>query len=871
MSGLANTGEKVRVERDRLFRTNRQRRAARAIDSGENGGIERKPTWISGKSDYESTSITAAQSQRAATEAPLTAAARPLKLSEIADESTTSPSGKVTGYRFAEISPTDPTVRNFDLGLNFKAKDLLGGKPNLTPRNPSTDSSMSLSALYMPATKLPKNGLTIAIDERTPDSLTALSILANRADKRIVLQPIVKLVSESGANPADDKAMNTFKAISHIAEAPGLKLGERIRFVRSVLDGTAPNKVLEERALKWDELVKSKELPPPPAVETSSGFQTGIKEFRSQLTLNYGQPNSSGFRSFDIALGVSSRELTDGMRTIDQSGNVGIIERVLGLRASELPKPGAQVMMTEVDLHRLTAAALLEARVDGLATRTPLLQYIQRNGAALDRVPADKREGVRAAFEAAEGFANSPFLPLGRKVGAMKSILTEEFNVSRFAGLRREYQLFRPSEQPFKYIRTTEFKPKSYDVGVEITNPDLQIPGKPNIDHHGLGATANTPSAAEQAIALKDSQLPERDARVAIQKPDADALTAVAVMANRVDKLPVNQRLVEAVGRHDRGIEVDAEGKPFKDVETLLSALRSVARNPNVLINQRISAIRSLLAGTIPESSLHSRVASYKANRWMAEVHAEKTSRIDDIVPGKLAFVQTPNENWFTARQLGLERAPVAVIAAQNGAKTHFEVVARSGHPAGEHLGKALAELTKLENWGGRAEIFVSPSVSESQRRASAFDSAQIRRRQSLIARPDVSLQLTLRTAQKIKRFKRLFVQLSTVKHRVAIKRSGALNSDRSWFQLFFINFAGASFRKRFRCRLEIPFHRTQLSAQIIFAVLFQLGDQIMARSFAFFAASFQLLAQLFVINDDNGTARSVRAGDALDPRSLLL
>jgi hypothetical protein len=378
-----------------------------------------------------------------------------------------------------------------------------------------------------------------------------------------------------------------------------------------------------------------------------------------------------------------------------------------------LPAPGSRVVMTEVDVPRLTAAAIIENKLEGNPMRNSLIDFVLRDGKWPERIPEAERANVVAAYEAMEGFANDPHIAARRKIAAIKDLLTNDVPAQQLQPIVDEYQIFRPSQQPFRYVRTTQFKPKPFDFGVEITDPEL-IKNQPNLDHHGAGATIDTPSAAEQALKLPDDQLPRVGDRVAIQKPDADSLTAVAVMANRRDGLPVNERLVEAVGRRDRGFDTDVDGKPFSDVETPFTALRSFARNRNVLISQRIAAIRALLAGMTRESELRGLQERFKQNQWAREYHAEKTSTITDQIPGTLAYVETPRENWFEARDLGLQRAPVAVIAARDAAgANHFEVVARADHPAGQKLGDALAELTKLEpGWGGRSNIFVSPSDS---------------------------------------------------------------------------------------------------------------------------------------------------------------
>jgi hypothetical protein len=561
----------------------------------------------------------------------------------------------------------------------------------------------------MPKKELPNLGSTIAITDRNPDSLTALAIIANRSEKRGVDNAIVNLLAADGRNGEVSASTQTaVNAIRHMTEQDGVKIGDRIRFIRAVLDHTVTPKDLATAAGAFEGAGK-------PAIPEGvlPSRPTGVRSLNGPLLLEYMQGHDGMVADFDYALGTNDRNVIGDATVIDREGPLNIIQRVLKMSGDELPAPGSRIVMSDVDVPRLTAAAIIENKLEGKPMRDSLIDFVLRDGKWPERIPAAERANVVAAYEAMEGFSNDPHIPARRKIAAIKDLLSNDVPVEQLQPIAAEYQIFRPSQQPFRYVRTTQFKPKPFDFGVEITDPEL-IKNQPNLDHHGAGATIDTPSAAEQALRLPDDQLPKVGDRVAIQKPDADSLTAVAVMANRRDGLPVNERLVEAVGRRDRGFDTDVDGKPFSDVETSFTALRSFARNRNVLISQRIAAIRALLAGMTRESELRGLHERFKQNQWAREYHAEKTSTITDQIPGKLAFVETPRENWFEARDLGLQHAPVAVIAARDAAgANHFEVVARADHPAGQKLGDALAELTKLEpGWGGRSNIFVSPSDS---------------------------------------------------------------------------------------------------------------------------------------------------------------
>ena len=614
------------------------------------------------------------------------------------------------GFKFVEIKPTDKAAPHFDLGVGIDEAAVLGDKPNLRPRNMKAGQSLALNALYMPKKELPGLGGTIAITDRNPDSLTALAILANRAEKRRVDATIVKLLAGDGkTGDVSATAQTAVNAIRYISEQDGVKIGDRVRYISAVLDHTVTPKDLAAAAGAFENAGRvallEGVLPSRP---------TGVRSLNGPLLLEYVQGSDQARGYFDFAIGTNDRNIIGDARVIDREGSLNIVQRVLRMSADELPAPGSRGVMGEVDVPRLTAAAIIENKLEGKAMRNSLIDLVLRDGAWTERVPEGERANVVAAYQAMEGFANDPHISPRRKVAAIKELLTADVPAAELQPIIDEFQIFRPSQQPFKYVRTTQFKPKPFDFGVEITDPEL-IGKQPNLDHHGEGATIHTPSAAEQALALPESEWPALGARVAIQKPDADSLTAVAVLANRRAGLPVNERLVEAVGRRDRGYDTDTEGLPFSDVETPFIALRSFARNRNVLISQRIAAIRALLAGMTPESELRGLTERFHQNQWAREVHAEETSTVTEQIPGKLAYVETPRENWFEARDLGLKHAPVAVIAARDSAgANHFEVVARADHPAGEHLGGALNDLSKMESgWGGRSNIFVSPSDSQ--------------------------------------------------------------------------------------------------------------------------------------------------------------
>jgi hypothetical protein len=610
----------------------------------------------------------------------------------------------IHGFDFAEIKSTDTEIPAFDMGVGIDDSALLHGRRNLvSPRKFGDRESLALGALYCPTARLPRVGKTLAITERSTDSLTALAILANRAESRKVNQNIVKLVAEHGIGSVEPQAIKGYKAISLVAEQDGMKIGDRVRFIRAVLDNTVTPQDLNVYSERYDAMQR-KHIPGDILAKRS----VGLRSFNDQLIYSYHQAGTNQ-PSFDYAIGTDDRNIVGDASIIDQNGSSNIVQTVMAMSDDELPKPGSSMVFAETDINRLTAAAILENRVEGNPMRKSLIDYILRRGSQSERIPADERENVMAAYDAMEGFSNDPHIRPDKKIAAIKNLLSNDVPARNLLSMIYEFALFRPSNQPFKYVRTTAYKPKPFDFGVEITTHGL-VRGQPNLLHPQAGML----SAAEQALKLDESQLPARDARVAIEKPDADALTAIAVMANRLDGIPVNARLVEAVGRRDRGLDSDPEGKPYEDIEAPFLAIRSFARNKNILITQRIAAIRVLLAGAMRETELTGLVDRFKGGQAEMQERAESDSKVTEHISGKMVYVETPMNNWYASRALGLKHAPVAVIAATEGNRTHFQVLARSEDPIASQLGNALKELQQLEHgWGGHEYIFVSSGNSK--------------------------------------------------------------------------------------------------------------------------------------------------------------
>jgi hypothetical protein len=241
-------------------------------------------------------------------------------------------------------------------------------------------------------------------------------------------------------------------------------------------------------------------------------------------------------------------------------------------------------------------------------------------------------------------------------------------------------------------------------LGIEVTVPALAARcfiG--NLDHHGAGDTAETPSACEQAL---ECQLLCDDMALATVRPDADSVTAMAVIMNRLAWRPNNRDLVAAVGRFDR--LGPSAGKP----EPRVTAIARKAMDHKVALGDRVRWVADILAGGGKESEVAALVAARDAELTAARMESNLT-----VYPNGKVAVVVSTHRFATA--LGYESAPVVVAMnpkmpvdpkdPSKGSYRKFTVCRYDSHVPCD-LPAALAELQQLEpGWGGRGDIFGSP------------------------------------------------------------------------------------------------------------------------------------------------------------------
>ena len=245
-------------------------------------------------------------------------------------------------------------------------------------------------------------------------------------------------------------------------------------------------------------------------------------------------------------------------------------------------------------------------------------------------------------------------------------------------------------------------------IGVEVTIPTLVSRCAVNFDHHDISSTAETPSACEQMLAWVTQNwgsLGEyAEATLVTVRPDADSVTAMAVLLAALEYGASEATLVTDVGRFDR--LGPSAGKP----SPLVSAIARKSADFKTPLDERVRWVAEIFAGDCKDAEIAELVSAH--DRELAD--ARKASEV--VVHGMVATVVSTHR---FATILGYENAPVVV--AQNpempvdfkdptkGVYNKFTVCRYDSHTPCD-LPAALVELQTLEpGWGGRGDIFGSP------------------------------------------------------------------------------------------------------------------------------------------------------------------
>lgn len=247
-------------------------------------------------------------------------------------------------------------------------------------------------------------------------------------------------------------------------------------------------------------------------------------------------------------------------------------------------------------------------------------------------------------------------------------------------------------------------------LGIEVTEQQwANRCSLGNIDHHSPGDTAETPSACEQVLEWSNSTI--LPAMVTV-RPDADSITAMAVITNRLNGRPVNETVVREVGLRDR--LGPAAGKP----SAVVVAIARKAGDFKVTLADRVAWVADLLAGVDKSVEVAALVAATEGELKAARQASEVSIHAD----GRIAVVVSTNR---FATTLGYESAPVVIALnpampvdpkdPAKGTVTKFTACRYDSHVKCD-LPSALKELQALEpGWGGRGDIFGSPQGASSK------------------------------------------------------------------------------------------------------------------------------------------------------------
>lgn len=247
-------------------------------------------------------------------------------------------------------------------------------------------------------------------------------------------------------------------------------------------------------------------------------------------------------------------------------------------------------------------------------------------------------------------------------------------------------------------------------LGIEVTVGALAAKcSLGNLDHHGAGSTAETPSACEQAL---NCSLPPEKATLATVRADADSVAAMAVLASRQEGRTINTGIAEAIGMFDR--LGPSAGRP----DDRVIAVGRVAADFKRPLPERTAWVQAILEGSGDLDEVATLVQAHDAEIEEARAASEISVEAD----GRISVVVSTNRH---ATQLGYEHAPVVVACnpempvdprdPSQGSYKKFTICRYDSHVAVDIAG-ALRELNELEEgWGGRADIGGSPQGVSSE------------------------------------------------------------------------------------------------------------------------------------------------------------
>ena len=287
-----------------------------------------------------------------------------------------------------------------------------------------------------------------------------------------------------------------------------------------------------------------------------------------------------------------------------------------------------------------------------------------------------------------------------------------------------EEKIEKEKKPTFEIVQIDLRKPleeQPYDFGIEITLPEA----KNDLDHHGPEATAETPSACEQALELEEEKLPPEGARIAILRPDADSLTALAILKSRKENRKIDSELVKGIGILDRLGPKSMEEFKGTSLEKKVAAIWKISGDFTVPLEKKVEFIQKVLEG---DKETEQEVERLYQERNQELEKAKETSEIKLVAEGKIAFVKSKDRY---AMNLGYEKANIVIALnpempimertpdgkfKPTGQSYRKYTIARLNQFVPVDLAGALKELNQKEKekggkptWGGRGDIIGSP------------------------------------------------------------------------------------------------------------------------------------------------------------------
>lgn len=265
-------------------------------------------------------------------------------------------------------------------------------------------------------------------------------------------------------------------------------------------------------------------------------------------------------------------------------------------------------------------------------------------------------------------------------------------------------------------------------LGIEVTQEVLaKRCGLGNIDpQHGKGSHS---SAAEAALTWP---LPPNDARLVTVRNDKDAVTAIAILALRIEGFEhlIDKDLVAWIGVLDRMNYQDA-CNAYPELaarfdRTPTDAMNYIIKGKSdrwpVLIN-KVKAIAKIITGTMPADEMK-QLSGLRAE----DRHNSQGDFSNDVeMYGNVAFIEAPGQ-YENARNWGNRRFEVALVyddrrrTEAGGLQKRWSLVRkigffdRQGFEAAVNAAEAEArgipecEMTeRAVRWGGNENIISSP------------------------------------------------------------------------------------------------------------------------------------------------------------------